>query len=79
MAVTAIAVGLLAAGSPPSGSYAFGVAEANWFEQGWGSTLRIMRELRRRLAGLATATSRRGEYLRKAHQQANRRYDVYDL
>jgi len=32
LAVPAIAVGLLAAGGPPSGGYALGAAEVNWFE-----------------------------------------------
>jgi len=78
LVVTAIAVGLLAAGSPPSSSHALGVAEANWFKQGWGSTLRAIGELRRRLVELATAISQCGEYLRKAHQQANRLLNVCD-
>ena len=77
-AVTAIAVGLLAAGGPPSSGHALRAAEANWFKQGWGSTLRTTGELKRRLAGLATATSRHRECLWKAHQQANQRRDVYN-
>ena len=66
-AVTAIAVDLLAAGGPLSSGYVLGAVEVNWFKQSWGSTLQTTRELRRRLAGLVTAISRRGEYLRKAY------------
>jgi len=57
LAVPVIAVGLLAAGGLPSGGYTLGAAEADWFQQGWGSGLRATWELRRRLVGLATATS----------------------
>ena len=39
----------------------------------------MMGELKRRLVGLVTAISRRGEYLRKAYQQANWRRDVCNL
>ena len=39
----------------------------------------MMGELRRRLARLAPAISRREEYLRKDRQQANRRLDVLEL
>jgi len=63
LVVTAIAVGLLAAGGPPSGGHTLSAAEADGFQQGWGSGLQAARELRRRLAGLATAISRHGECL----------------
>ena len=77
-AAPAIAVGLLAAGGPPSGGYTLGTAETDWFQQGWGSGLRSTWELRRRLAGLATATSQYEEYLRKVHRQADRQLGACD-